>query len=467
MQDETPLWATATPQPLLAARRKRFANRVSGTAVLASGWPRARNFPHNHFEYRAESHFLYLLGHSLVGAALLIEPGQVRLFATPPAPENKLWHGPEPTLDNLADAWGLEVLPLVDLPRYLEKQTDVATIPPQDPTAAQWLTELLGRPIQAGAAERLQPSDAALAEALVAERLVADTGAIDQMRQAAAVTARAHRVGMAATRSGDREAHVCGAMRASIESAGMPLAYGPIVTTQGQVLHSHHHHHKMARGDLLLVDVGAETPEGWAADVTRTWPVSGAFSATQRAVYEVVLAAEQVAIDTARVGVAFLDVHRAAQQCLAEGLVDLGILKGQASSLQQSGAVAAFFPHGIGHLIGVDVHDMEDLGDRAGYPAGTSRGTSAASRFLRLNRVLEAGMAVTVEPGFYQIPELLSDQGIFGRYPDQLNRSKLAQFADVQGIRIEDDLLITPSGCEVLSAATPKTVAEVTEAMAG
>jgi Xaa-Pro aminopeptidase len=214
-----------------------------------------------------------------------------------------------------------------------------------------------------------------------------------------------------------------------------------------------------------LADVGAETPEGFAGDVTRVWPVAGRFSATQRAAYEVVLASQLAAIAAIKPGVRYLDVHRAAGLALVEGLLGIGILRGDAADLYARGAAALFFPHGVGHLLGIDVHDMEDLGDRAGYAPGRTRATAPGDRYLRLDRDLLPGMCVTIEPGFYQIPRILTRPDEVGDLESALDRAELAHFADVRGIRIEDDVLVTETGCEILSAAVPKSITAIQDAM--
>ena len=424
--------------------------------LLASGWARARNFPANTYAFRAESHFLYLLGRQLEGAALWIEPGAVRLYATPPDPAARLWHGAEPSLLELSEELGLEVRPLAELGGGL----DAATLAPQDPRAQAWLEGRLGRPVRASEFSD-DPRDIALAEALIELRLRHDSAAIEQMRQAAAVTRDAHLAGLGRTRVGAREAEVRAGMEAVVVGSGMTLAYPPIVTVHGEVLHAMRQDRTLAAGDLLLVDVGAETPEGWAADVTRTWPVSGRFSATQRDLYQAVLTAQAAALSVVRPGVRFSDVHRTSQRALLECLIELGIFRGSLDALLECHAVALFYPHGVGHLLGLDVHDMEDLGDRAGYAPGRARQPDASRRFLRLDRDLEAGMVVTIEPGFYQIPDLL--QGLDPQSPlgRALDRDRLRVFDDVRGIRIEDDVLVTATGHEVLSAALPSAVAEL------
>ncbi len=455
-------WPQPSPPSALAARRERLQRRHSATAVLASGWPRARNFPLNQLPFRAESHFLYLVGQQLEGAALVIGPDRTVLYVTPPDPGDRLWHGPEPTAQDLSRLLGLEVRDIAEL----NALPGAVTLPPQDPRAERWLVGLLGRELRAGGGE-LAERDAELAEALIDLRLVHDPAAIEQMRQAARVTVTAHAAGMRETRAGQREARVSGVMQAVIAGAGMNLAYAPIVTVEGQVLHARRHDRIMGEADLLLVDVGAETPEGWAADVTRTWPVSGRFSPTQRDLYEAVAHAQAAALSVVRPGARYSDVHAASQRALASCLVDLGILRGSLDALLECHAVALFYPHGVGHLLGLDVHDMEDLGDRAGYAAGRERSPRFGDRYLRLDRDLEPGMAVTIEPGFYNVPGILSDPELVGPLGADLDRDALARFADVRGIRIEDDVVCTAGAPEVMTAACPKTPADIEAVLRG
>ena len=455
------MWTKASDAQVFADRRARLSARLRGPVLIVAGQSRPRNFQHNRFPFRAESHFLYLVGRSIEGAALFIQPSGATLYAPPADPEAELWTGPMATLDDLAKALGVEVRPIDEL----NLAGGVATLPPQDWETALWLSELLDRDLEPGSGSELTGADLELADAMIALRLTHDAAAVEQLRQAAQVTQRAHLAGMRRTRTGEREANVRAAMEAEITAAGCGTAYGSIVTVHGEVLHNERHDGLLGAADLLLADVGAETPEGFAGDVTRVWPVSGQFSATQRALYEVVLASQRAAIAAVAPGVRYLDVHRAAGLALVEGLLGLGILRGTARDLYARGAAALFFPHGVGHLLGIDVHDMEDLGDRAGYAPDRTRATTPGDRYLRLDRDLEVGMCVTIEPGFYQIPRILTRPEEIGDLESALNRAELSRFADVRGIRIEDDILVTPTGCEVLSAAIPKSIADVEAAM--
>ncbi|HET7541651.1 MAG TPA: aminopeptidase P family protein [Polyangiaceae bacterium] len=461
-----------TAPSAFAARRQRLSARFTQLASLAgagngesalivSGLARPRNFAGNRYPFRAESHFLYFVGRAIEGAALLVEPEKSTLFAPTPDPEAELWAGRQPGLDELSRELELEVRPIAEL----KVPGSVATLPAQDAESATWQSEILGRDVIHGSGFELEGADRTLSEAVIELRLEHDAAAISQLRFAARVAERAHRAGMRGTRPGMREFGVRAAMEGAIVASGCGCSYNSIVTVHGEVLHNERHDGLLAEDDLLLADVGAETPEGWASDVTRVWPTRGQFSSTQRAIYDAVLASQLAAIAAVKPGVRYLDVHRAAGLELLRGLIELGIFRGELEDLYARGAAALFFPHGIGHLLGLDVHDMEDLGDRAGYAPGRERSKNPGDRYLRLDRDLRPGMCVTIEPGFYQIPALLTNVSETAELESALDRQRLAEFADVRGIRIEDDVLVTEDGCEVLTRAIPKTIDEVEAAV--
>ena len=441
----------------LRQRHKRLADQIAFPVVLWSGRSSARNFPANVYPYRASSHFLYFAGLPLPQAAIRLEAGRLELFMDDPAPADILWHGDSPRRDQIAEQIGAAAAyPIA----YLKSKTEAAaTIPVQDAATRLRQSQLLDRII--APTNALQGIDRELANAIVELRLSHDQAAIAEMRKAASATVAAHRAGMAATPHAATEAEVRAAMESVFLSQNMSCAYSSIVTVQGEVLHSDRYHNPIRSGDLLLADVGAETESGWASDVTRTWATSGKFSPTQREIYQLVLMAHDLCIEKARPGVEYRDLHLMAATVIAAGLVDLGILKGRAEDLVAQDAHALFFPHGIGHLLGLDVHDMEDLGDLAGYAIGRERSDRFGLGYLRLDRPLRSGMAVTIEPGFYQVPAILNDPERRETYRDLVNWERLAQFADVRGIRIEDDILITEAGNEVLTAALPTQIAEI------
>jgi len=456
-----------TSASAFVARRRALLDRFSSPALLAAGLPQARNYRANTHPFRAASHFLYFVGASIPGAAILFAEGKVTLFVEPPDPADALWHGPRPTLAEVQERHAVDaVLPLDAIGDALGRARalgPVATLPTNEASSAAWLSQHLGRPVAPCRGDALEPGspDASLAEAMIALRLRHDEAAVAQLRAAAEGSAAAHLAGMRASVKASSETEVAAAMIGELRRRGLGDAYGPIVTIHGEVLHQEHQRNAVHPGDLLLADVGGETPEGWAADITRTWPISGVFSPTQRAIYEVVLAANKAAIAGARKGARYRALHEVAGRTLVEGLRALGIFRGEVDGLVERNAAALFFPHGVGHLIGLDVHDMEDLGDRAGYAPGRVRSSRFGERYLRLDRDLEPGMAVTIEPGFYQVPAILADEGLTGPLGADLDRTALARFSDVRGIRVEDDVLITEADPEVLTAAVPKEVAAV------
>ncbi len=451
------------------ARRRALLAGLRGPALLSAGLPPSRNYRANRYPFRAASHFLYFVGRPIPGAALLFDGDATTLFVEAPDPDDALWHGPRPSLDEVRRATQVDhVLPLTSIDQVLRKATGgVATLPTQDDASAEWLSVRLQRPIAPRTGDKLSAGsdDEKLADQMISLRLRHDAAARAQLAFAARVSAEAHRAGMVATRKASTEAEVAAAMVAVLRAHCMEDAYGPIVTVSGEVLHNDAHDARLAPGDLLLADVGGETPEGWAADITRTWPVTGRFSASQRAIYEVVLAAQLAAIDRVRPGVRYREVHETAKRVIVSGLKDLGVFRGDVDGLLERGAAAVFFPHGIGHLLGLDVHDMEDLGDRAGYAEGRTRSSNFGDGFLRLDRDLAPGMAVTVEPGFYQVPAILSDPRFTEALGADFVRDNLARFADVRGIRIEDDVLVTDGDPLVLTGGAPKQPDEIEKLM--
>jgi Xaa-Pro aminopeptidase len=445
-----------------AERRARFASRLGNRpALIASGAPRPRGTYRGLHLFRGASHFLYLFGLHLPKAMGFWTGERWLLFLPEPGPDAALWTGPEPTAGELAEIIGVPVDPSSKLPATIA-QSVTATLPAPDIETCVEQSSLLAREIRPG---KLAPVDEPLADALIDMRLVHDTAGIARLREAAEATKAAHLAGLQATRSGIRESVVRAALEAELIARGMTTSFNSIVSVHGEVLHNEAHHHTLKSGDLLLVDAGAETAGGWASDVTRTWPVGGRYSPTQRDLYQVVLKAQMAAVAAVRPGRRYLDLQGIAAREIAEGLVALGILTGHPAELVGDGVVALFFPHGVGHLIGLDVHDLDDLGDRASYAPGRTRSADPGLRALRLDRDLVPGMAVTIEPGFYQVPAILQDADRTALAKNRLHRDRLAAFRDVRGIRLEDTVLVTSSGCENLTDGVPKAVPSVEAAM--
>lgn len=454
-----------THRAAFEARRARLLAELGARGVesvcLPSGFARPRNFAHNVFPFRAESHFLYLVGRHLEGALFVVENGQERLYLLEPDPDEALWSGQRPSLEALSDELGIEVRPLAD---FEASGSSMAVLPPQDEETAGWLSALLDRPIQAQSGPDVEGVDADLAEAMIDLRLCHDASALEQLRYAARESGKAHEAGMRRTKGARREYQVRARMEACLAESALRPAYGSIVTMRGDVLHQPDSSGWLGPG-LLLCDVGGETPEGFAGDVTRTWPTTGRFSDIERRAYEAVLDVQLASIGDVRAGAEFFELHTRACLRMAERLTELGLLRGTPADLFESGAVSVFFPHGLGHLLGLDVHDMEDLGDRAGYGPGRERSEHPTTRALRLDRTLEQHMVVTIEPGFYVSPLLLARARENGAISSQINWSEVDRYLGVRGIRIEDDVLVTAEGPVVLSDSAPKTVADIEDCL--
>ena len=445
-----------------AGRRGRLAARLGNRpALIASGAPRPRGTHRGLHPFRAASHFLYLFGLHLEKAMGLWTGEGWQVFLPEPGPDAALWTGPVPGFTELGEILGVPVISSAKLQGTLKPET--ATLPSPDVETCVEQSTLLGREIRPG---KLAAIDEPLADGLIELRLVHDQAGIAGLREAAQATSAAHAAGLRAIRPGIRESVVRAAIEAELVARNMTTSFNSIVSVHGEVLHNEDHHFTLADGDLLLVDAGAETAGGWAGDVTRTWPVSGRYSSTQRALYEVVLAAHTAAVAAIRPGRRYLELQGIAARAIADGLVGLGILRGDPAELVSDGVVALFFPHGVGHLVGLDVHDLDDLGDRATYAPGRTRSTDPGLKALRLDRDLVPGMAVTVEPGCYQVPAILDDPERTRLAKDRLRRDRLAAFRDVRGIRIEDTILVTADGHDDLNAQLPKTTTAIEAAMA-
>jgi Xaa-Pro aminopeptidase len=450
----------------LQQRRKQLARLLDYPVILWSGKPLSRNFPANYYPFRANSHFLYFAGLQLENTAIALKNGKLILFKDNPPPAAKLWHGEIMSREEIANLIGAdEAYPLKNLVDLASKTSDLVTIPIQDLATYQEQCQLLGRKLPS--AKALEGKDLELAQAIVSLRLCHDEHAIQELKKAAKVSIEAHKAGIKATFSAKTEAEMRSTMEAVAIANEMTCAYNSIVTVEGEVLHNDRYHNPLQSGDLILADLGAETASGWAADLTRTWPVSGKFSPTQRDIYNIVLAAHDTCIAQMRPDVEYREIHLLAATIIAEGLVDLGILRGNSTDLVAIDAHALFFPHGIGHLLGLDVHDLEDLGDVAGYETGRIRSDRFGLGYLRLDRKLRSQMLVTIEPGFYQVPAILNNPELRQKYQNVVNWERLAQFSDVRGIRIEDDVLITDDGTETLTAELPTTIIDLESLIRG
>jgi Xaa-Pro aminopeptidase len=271
-----------------------------------------------------------------------------------------------------------------------------------------------------------------------------------------------HRKVMEAAKPGNKEALLAGIASGVAFANQVMTAYGIILSRNGEILHNEHYDNVLKEGDLVLGDFGAESRMHYAGDITRTFPISRRFTQQQREIYELVLDGQTKAINAVRPGRLFRDIHLQVAHTFVDGLKSLGLMRGDSDAAVEAGAHALFFPHGLGHMIGLDVHDMEGLGeDLVGYDEQVTRSTQFGLAYLRMAKALKPGHVVTVEPGIYFIPALIDQWKAEQKHTEYINYDALAPYRDFGGVRIEDNVLVTDQGHRVLGSPIPKTLRDV------
>ena len=440
-------------------RREVLGKSVNGGIILIPGNGEApMNYSGNPYRFRQDSNFLYYAGLQLPNLQLVInsETGDSILYGDDPTMEDIVWTGPQPTLAELAGQVGIEkVLPLDQLIGDIY-HLEIHTLPPYRTEHFRLLQNITDH-----CDCSIVPSNS-LIRAVIAQREIKDEHEIRQMEDALAITAQMHIRAMEAVAPGMAEHALAGIVHGIAAGANGSLAYGVIMSKNGHILHNHDHSNILAEGDLVLGDFGAENKMCYAGDITRTFPVSKRFEPAQRDIYEIVLDAQVKAINAMRPGTRFLDIHIIAARIIADGLTAHGIMKGNPEDAVAAGAHALFFPHGLGHMIGLDVHDMEGLGeDLVGYAGEVERSDQFGLGYLRMAKSLRPGHVITVEPGIYFIPALIDAWQADGRHKEFIDYDKLADYRSFGGVRIEDNVLVTKSGHEILGPPIPKSIDEV------
>ncbi|MEM6925411.1 MAG: aminopeptidase P family protein [Myxococcota bacterium] len=444
-----------------ARRRQRLTGLVDGPILLLGNGTQPRNLPMNRLPFRQDSTFLYFTGCAEPDAAAILDGDGFELFLTPTDDEDALWHGPQPGIEARGAALGADRTSPVSA--LLERVSPgVRTLAVPDPVRNAKFAERIGQPLWFG----VHHGHDDLVDAVIQLRRSKDADEIAELRKAAEVTREALEATMAATRPGSHERDLWTLFEAVLRLRGCNPGYETILTQSGEVLHHHGHADALEAGRMVLLDGGGErTDSGYTVDITRTWPVSGTFSPRQRAAYEAVLAAQEASIALCRPGVPYREVHDASCRLLARFLVDEGLVSGDVDGVVERGAHALFFPHGVGHHLGLDVHDLENFGDRPSYPEGVGRPEGFGTRNLRLDLPLEPGWVVTIEPGFYVVPAILANAALREQFAGVVDFAAAEAWTGFGGIRIEDDVHVTNGGPEVLTSV-PKAVSEV-EALVG
>lgn len=454
------------------SRRAKLMEKINDGIILLLGNSEASaNYNGNTYKFRQDSSFLYFFGldEPDMAAVLDVESGEQILFGNDVDIDDIIWMGPQESVKEKAESVGIQKsFPMAELAGCVAKAVQqgrkVHFLPPYRNHNKILLNELLGIPV--GALK--ENASVELIKAIVDLRLVKEACELEEIEKACNIGYAMHYTAMKMAKLGMVEQELAGIMAGIAQSQGYMESFPTILSQNGETLHNHKHHQILTEGRMIVIDSGAETNMHYASDFTRTIPSGGKFTQQQKEIYQIVAAANNLAVGLAHPGVAYRDVHLSACRIIAQGLTNLGIMKGDVDEAVASGAHALFMPHGLGHNMGLDVHDMEDLGENyVGYDDTIKRSTQFGLASLRMGKVLQKGNVLTVEPGIYFIPALIDKWKAEGINKDFINFDKLESYRTFGGIRLEDDIVITTEGCKLLGAKRlPISVEDVEKEMA-
>lgn len=444
-------------------RRAQLKKTVgSGVLLFLGNDEQGLNYEDNTFRYRQDSTFLYYFGLSFAGLSAIIDIDEDKeiIFGDELSIDYIVWMGTQPTLREKASAVGIaDTRPAADIVSYLHKAVQsgqsIHYLPPYRAEHKLKLMDWLGIP------PARQEGSVPFIRAVVAQRNYKTAEEIEEIEKACNVTADMHIAAMKCIRPGMYEYEVVAEMNHVAERNNCELSFATIATINGQTLHNHYHGNKIKPGDLFLIDAGAELPSGYCGDMSSTVPADKTFTPRQRAVYEIQNAMHLESVKALRPGIPYMDVYDLSARVMVEGLKELGLMKGNAEDAVCEGAHALFYPHGLGHMMGLDVHDMENLGEQwVGYN-GQPKSTQFGRKSQRLAIPLEPGFVHTVEPGIYFIPELIDLWRGQQKFTDFINYDKVEEYRHFGGIRNEEDYLIIADGARRLGKKIPLTPDEV------
>ncbi|MFN8255868.1 MAG: aminopeptidase P family protein [Bacteroidales bacterium] len=447
------------------SRREKLRKSVgSGIILLIGNDESPMNYADNGYHFRQDSSFLYFCGLNQPSfvAVFDCESGDDCLFGNDLTIDDFVWMGPQPSIEEQALKAGISRTAALDtLPVFLKeaqlKGRKIHFLPPYRAEHKIKLFNWLG--ILPG--EVHTKASLELILAIINQRNYKSDEEIKQIENACNTSVDMHTLAMRLTKPGVKEAEIAAKVtQVALESGGQ-LAFPVIATINGQTLHNHFHGNILKEGDLFLLDAGAETDMGYAGDLSSTVPVSGKFTQLQTDIYKLCLKSHNRSIELLKPGIPFGDIYFEACRVIVDGMKDLGFMKGNTEDALVNGAHAMFFPCGLGHMMGLDVHDMENLGEiYVGYD-GKPKSTQFGLKSLRLARKLEPGFVLTIEPGIYFIPQLIDLWKSTKHNAEYLNFDKLEQHKDFGGLRNEENFLITTDGCKLLGKPKPKTIDDV------
>jgi Xaa-Pro aminopeptidase len=446
-------------------RRTTLASKLDGGLLLFPGNNESpMNYADNCFHFRQDSTFLYYFGLDQpdLAAVIDVDAGTATIFGDELTIDHIVWMGDLPTIAERAERVGVsDTRPLSALTEMvggaLEAGRTVHFLPPYRSDTSVQLSELFGFSYR----EAPERASTRFIQAVVDQRSIKSDEEAAEIDRAVATSVAMHEAGIRMARPGMTEAEIAAEVERIAVAAGGRTSFPIIATIHGETLHNHVHTNTLSEGDLFLLDCGAETALGYAGDLSSTFPVSPRFSERQRTIYDLQLVAQNVAVDTLAPGVPYRDVHLAASRVIFDGLKDLGVFKGDTDDALEAGAHAMVLPCGTGHMMGMDVHDMENLGEvYVGY-AGKPKSTQFGLKSLRLARELEPGFVLTVEPGIYFIPQLMDLWREQNHCAEFIDFDELDKWRDFGGVRNEEDFLITADGARRLGPHKAQTVEEI------
>jgi len=447
-------------------RRRELKKQIGSGLILFLGNSEApMNYTDNTYRFRQDSTFLYYFGLDFPDLAALIDVDENKefVFGNDFSVDDIVWMGPQPKIKKLATKSGIQLTANLDelftmCGNAVKQGRKIHFVPQYRHDNVLTIHKLLGL-----APRRVNDyASTKLIKAIAEQRYIKSKEELDEIEKAIAIAYEMQTTAMRFAKPGMVERDVAGFIEGLALSLGNGLSFPIIFSRHSETLHNHYYGNKLKESDLVVNDSGAETVLHYASDITRTFPVSGKFTPQQKDVYEIVLISQLTAISEIKPGKNFKDVHLKTATVITEGLKALGLMKGNVKSAVEVGAHALFFPHGLGHLMGLDVHDMENFGENnIGYDEKTKRSTQFGLKYLRFARPLVPGIVLTVEPGIYFIPQLIDKWQREKKFTEFINYKKVNEYRTFGGIRIEDDVVVTKKGSRVLGKTIPKTVEDV------
>ena len=453
-----------------STRRRKLVESVSSGIILIMGNTDVpMNYAGNTYKFRQDSNFLYFFGIDLQGLNGIIDAdsGEVIIFGDDFDIDDIIWVGPQESLVDKAKKVGVsQTKPLSELSLFINKAIEahrrIHFLPPYRAENKIFLSEVTGLPVD----ELKENASIELIRAIVAQREIKSQEELKEIEKACDIGYKMHLMAMLMAKPGVYEHDIAGAIEGAALAANGQISFPVILSMNGQTLHNHCHDYALEEGRLMICDSGAESNMHYASDFTRTIPVGGKYSDRQKEIYNIVLAANDKAHELAKPGVTYQSIHYEACRVIVRGLKELGLMKGDVEIAVEKGAHALFMPHGLGHQMGLDVHDMEDLGEQyVGYDKPENRSKIFGHAALRMGKMLKPGMVMTNEPGIYFIPELIQKWKSENKLMDFLNYDKIEKYLDFGGIRLEDDLVITETGSEIIGKRIPIYINEIEELM--